>query len=91
MRELSRISIQRSQDLESEIGRYPKPGVPGGQPLEEAPPTRLLALHLILSYWLGWVMTEKHGDGKPVFTWDRIHQAYMAGRELAKHNGMKNA
>jgi hypothetical protein len=37
---------------------YPKPSYPHGQGCEKAPPTRLLTLDLILSYWLGWVMNE---------------------------------
>ena len=85
--ELNTMSFECARELESEIGRFQgKNGYPDGQPPELAPPSRLLALHLILSYWLRWVMTEKHGDGKPVFTWDRIKEAYMSGRELSKHN-----
>ena len=86
--ELSNLSVECAQELQRDIGLYPKKTLeyPDGQPLEVAPPTRLLCLNLILSYWLGWVMTEKHGDGKPVFTWDRIQEAYMAGRELSKRN-----
>jgi hypothetical protein len=85
--ELNKMSFECAKELEPEIGRLQgKAGYPDGQPPEVAPPSRILALHLILSYWLGWVMTEKHGDGKPVFSWDRIQEAYMAGRELSEHN-----
>jgi hypothetical protein len=86
--ELDKLSLEYSRELQGEIGVYPKrtEEYPDGQPLEVAPPTRLLCLNLILSYWLGWVMTEKHGDGKPVFTRERIQEAYMAGRELSKNN-----
>jgi hypothetical protein len=48
---------------------------------EEAPPTRLLALNLILSYWLGWIDGSKthylHADPS---AWERIEEAYNAGK-----------
>lgn len=89
MSELNRISFDCAKELEPDIGRLQgKEGYPDGQPPELAPSSRFLALHLVLSYRLGWVMTEKHGDGKPVFSWDRIQEAYMTGRELSKRNGI---
>jgi hypothetical protein len=63
--ELNKMSLDCAKDLEMETGRYPKPGWPDGQPLEKAPPTRLLALTLVLCYWLGWVNNEKYMDAQP--------------------------
>ena len=84
VKDIDKTSLECARELQKEIGLYPKP--PEGQPPEMAPPMRLLCLNLILNYWLGWIMTEKHGDGKPVFSWDRIQDAYMAGRDLSKRN-----
>jgi hypothetical protein len=86
VKDIDKLSFECAKELQKGIGVYPKytTEYPEGQPLELAPPTRLLCLNLILSYWLGWVMTEKHGDEKPVSTWDRIQEAYMAGRNLSK-------
>jgi hypothetical protein len=88
VKDIDKTSWECAREFQKEIGLYPKPTTEytKGQPPEVAPPTRLLCLNLILSYWLGWVMTEKHGDGKPVFSWDRIQDAYMAGRDLSKRN-----
>ena len=77
------MSIDCAREIEKETGKYPKHGAPGTQPLEEAPPTRLLALSLVINYWLGWVNNEKNMDAsipQPFKAWDRIHDAYMAGR-----------
>jgi hypothetical protein len=48
---------------------------------EEAPPTRILALSLILSYWLGWLDASKthYLDREPVAAWRRIGEAYKKG------------
>lgn len=52
-------------------------------PYEKAPPTRLLALDLILSYWLGWIdaVGGHHLDTEPVAAWKRIEAAYNKGKE----------
>lgn len=49
---------------------------------EESPPTRLLALNMILSYWLGWLDASKshHLDIEPIFAWKRIDEAYNKGK-----------
>jgi hypothetical protein len=83
--ELNKLSLECARELEQETGKYPKYGSPGTQPLEEAPPTRLLALSLVINYWLGWVNNEKLMDAatpQPFKAWDRIQQAYLTGREL---------
>jgi|SRR5918996_558470 hypothetical protein len=89
---LNEMCIRCAKELEKETGTYPKntPEYTKGQPLEKAPPTRLLSLSLILSYWLGWVNNEKNMDAdlpyQPFKAWTRIHEAYMAGRQLSdKH------
>jgi hypothetical protein len=85
--ELHKMSLDCARELEPEIGRLKgKEGFPDGQPSELSPPPRLLALNLILSYWLGWVMAEKHGDSPPVSAWNRIEKAYKAGQELSENN-----
>jgi hypothetical protein len=50
---------------------------------DQAPPTRLLALGLILAYWLGWIDNEKDLDDMPVNAWNRLCEAYIAGRALS--------
>jgi hypothetical protein len=87
VKELNKMSVECARELEKETGKYPKPGYPNGQSLEQAPPTRLLSLTLILSYWLGWVNNEKNMDAsvpQPFKAWTRTEEAYMAGRELSK-------
>jgi hypothetical protein len=86
VKEINQMSIECARELEKETGRYPKPGYPDGQPLEQAPPTRILAHTLILSFWLGWVNNEKGMDLPPFNAWDRLQNAYKYGRELSKRN-----
>jgi len=55
------------------------------QKYSKAPPTRLLALNLILSYWLGW-LDAKGGhalDTEPVAAWRRIKEVYDKGKQDA--------
>lgn len=85
---LNTMSMECARELEKETGTYPKytSEYLKGQPLEKAPPTRLLSLSLILSYWLGWVNNEKCMDAlepQPFRAWTRIQEAYMAGRLLS--------
>lgn len=90
------MSIECARELEKETGPYPKHTLefPNGQPLEKAPPTRLLSLVLILSYWLSWVNNEKQMDeGLPYLSfkaWDRIQEACMAGRRLSEQKDGHN-
>jgi hypothetical protein len=65
---LSDTAIECAQELQKEDekeghvyykpSRNGKPGYVLGH--EKAPPTRLLALDLILSYWIGWI-SQTHG------------------------------
>jgi hypothetical protein len=87
VRELNQMSLECARELEKEIGPYPKGGPAHPeitQPCEQSPPIRLLALNLILDYWLGFIMTEKNAEGKPVFTSKRIQEAYNAGKNLSE-------
>lgn len=43
---------------------------------EKAPPTRLLALNLILSYWIGWI-SQTHGLSEAM---NMILKAYSTGK-----------
>jgi hypothetical protein len=47
---------------------------------EEAPPMRLLALTIVLSAWIGWIMNEKGGH---LNSWQKIEEAYNYGRQLS--------
>jgi hypothetical protein len=62
---LSQTAIECAQELQKEVGGiYHKPARDGKPEYflgyEKAPPTRLLALDLILSYWIGWI-SQTHG------------------------------
>jgi hypothetical protein len=48
----------------------------------DVPPTRLLSMTLILSYWLGWLDAKgRHAlDSEPVAAWRRIKEAYDKGK-----------
>jgi hypothetical protein len=54
-------------------------------PYGEAPPTRLLAMTLILSYWLGYhdASRSHHLDTEPVAAWRRTQEGYHKGKENA--------
>jgi hypothetical protein len=55
--------------------------------LNEAPPTRLLALEIALASWIGWIMHQKHGSSNKSFSsddcWNRIEEAYKYGVNLS--------
>jgi len=87
MKGLSEISKDCAVELERELG--------GGwdkgrhrQRLHEAPPTRLLALEIVLASWLGWIMREKHGEDNRLLSASdcrtRIEEAYLCGIELSR-------
>lgn len=87
VRELNRLSYDYARELQVETGKpYSKYYTDGrlayDLPYEESPPTRLLALNLILSYWLGWLDTSRshYLDSEPISAWRRIEEAYE-GRE----------
>ncbi|MGI0043254.1 MAG: hypothetical protein ACRD47_06050 [Nitrososphaeraceae archaeon] len=69
------MSLECARELEKETGRYPNPGYSDDQPLEEAPLTRILVLNLIISFWLGWVNSEKGLDNPPFNVRTRIKES----------------
>jgi hypothetical protein len=90
VRELNHLSYYCARQLQLETKTpYRKDFTDGSLawelPYEEAPPTRLLALNLILTYWLGW-LDAKGGhtlDTEPVAAWRRIKEAYDKGKQAA--------
>jgi hypothetical protein len=86
VRELNKMSFECAKELQVETGQpYSKYKTDGtlayDLKYEEAPPTRILALSLILSYWLGWLDASKthYLDREPVAAWRRIGEAYKKG------------
>lgn len=92
IKELNHMSYYCAKHLQLETNKpYRKEFSDGSLmydlPYEEAPPTRLLALHLILTYWLGW-LDAKGGhalDTEPVSAWKRIEDIY----KKAKNDALK--
>ena len=84
---LSEISKDCAVELERELGGAWDKGI-HRQRLHEAPPTRLLALEIVLASWLGWIMREKHGEDNRLLSasdcWTRIEEAYLCGIELSR-------
>ena len=84
---LNLASYNCADDLQKETGEpYTKYHIDGTKAYDldygEAPPTRLLAMTLILSYWLGWLDASKthNVDSEPVAAWRRIKEAYEKGK-----------
>ncbi|MGB6671093.1 MAG: hypothetical protein WBE34_01535 [Candidatus Nitrosopolaris sp.] len=91
VRELNLMSFYCARELQLETGKpYSKYYTDGKHAYdlayEESPPTRLLALNIILSYWLGWLDASKshHLDTEPIFAWKRIEEAYNKGKVAYK-------
>ena len=87
VRELNQMSYYCARELQLETGKpYSKCYTDGRHaydlPYEESPPTRLLALNLILSYWLGWLdaSNSHYIDTEPISAWKRIEEAYNKGK-----------
>jgi hypothetical protein len=79
MKELNYISKDLAAELQNETGQpYHKPGY--DLPYEKAPPTRLLALNIAISAWIGWIMSEKHGH---TYSWEKIKEAYNSGKLMS--------
>lgn len=82
----TRIKNDNAKQMEKEIGvKWNKGSYTLG--LNEAPPTRLLALQIALSSWIGWIMQQKHGKNNHVLSsadcWNRIEEAYKYGVNLS--------
>jgi hypothetical protein len=86
VKQLNDLSKQCAMELQEETHAYwGKPGYL--LQLHEAPPTRLLALQMVLASWLGWIMREKHGEKGTFSTSDcrkRFLDAFSYGVELSR-------
>jgi hypothetical protein len=71
---LSNTAIECAQELQKEDEKEGKPAYILGY--DKAPPTRLLALNLILSYWIGWI-SQIHGLSDAM---NMILKAYSTGK-----------
>jgi hypothetical protein len=87
MRELNQASYECADELQEETGQpYTKEYSNGTKNYdlnyEKAPPTRLLALSLILNYWLGFHDASRNHylHEEPVAAWRRIKEAYDSGK-----------
>jgi hypothetical protein len=68
-KELNNISSDCVKQLEKETQcKWDKGSYILG--LDEAPPTRLLALEIASASWTGWIMHEKHGKTNKVLSSD---------------------
>jgi hypothetical protein len=79
MKESNSISKDSVIELQNETGQ------PHHKPYhdltyEEAPFTRLLTLNIVISAWLGWVMSEKGGHP---YSLQKIEESYNYGRQLS--------
>jgi hypothetical protein len=77
--ELNLMSFYCARELQIETGKpyskyYTDDRIAYDLPYEESPPTRLLALNLILSYWIGWLDASRshHLDTEPISAWKRM-------------------
>jgi hypothetical protein len=90
VKELNEISKDCADELQSEIdlpfAKPPRPddGV-GAYCLQykKAPPTRLLALEISLTAWIGWIFQDKNPELVDEF-WKKIEEAHRSGVELRK-------
>jgi hypothetical protein len=87
VKELNQISYNCARELQLETGKPYSKYYTDGQhaydlSYEESPPTRLLALNLILSYWLGWLDASgsHYLHSEPISAWKRIEEAYSRGK-----------
>ena len=86
---LDQLSIEYTKELQKETGStYKKNGQPYDMWL--FPPCRLLAINIILSYWVGRISIPKKLD--LVSDWKRIQDAYNNGRDaFVEHERAQNA
>jgi hypothetical protein len=86
IKELNQISKDCALELQNETGYMWNKGSYITR-LDEAPPTRLLALEIALAGWIGWIMHEKHRCNNKTFSsddcWKRIEEAYNYGVNLS--------
>jgi predicted DNA-binding transcriptional regulator len=86
IREINQISMEVAKEIQQEVRIEIDKGSYNLQ-LHEAPFTRLLALEIVLSAWLGWILNEKQPDKtKPLSApecFKRIQSAYDYGQKLS--------
>jgi hypothetical protein len=93
--ELNKMSIECANELQTETGvafrKPPRDDVPEGYMLNlfEAPPSRILALEILMAAWLGWINHGKERENvPPQFTAEGcrkfIDDAYTYGVDLSK-------
>jgi hypothetical protein len=82
--ELNSISKDVANELQKEGLSFRKSW--GEQKLEEAPPTRLLGLVLLVIACLGWVTREKNDD---TITWEKIQEMIGSGRHMSVTGSFK--
>ena len=77
LEKLDQLSIEYCKELQAETGAsYEKNGK---HDIWLFPPFRLLAMNLILSYWIGWISVPKKLN--LVSDWRRIEAAYSNGKD----------
>jgi hypothetical protein len=93
--ELNQMSVECANELQTEtraaFRKPPREDAPEGYILNlfEAPPSRILALEILMAAWLGWITHEKEGEKvPPQFTAEGcrklIDDANMYGVDLSK-------
>lgn len=89
------LSVECANELQTEtraaFRKPPREDAPEGYRLNlfEAPPSRILALEILMAAWLGWITHEKEGEKvPPQFTAEGcrklIDDAYIYGVDLSK-------
>jgi hypothetical protein len=69
--ELNQMSVESANELQTEtraaFRKPPRQDAPEGYILNlfEAPPSRILALEILMAAWLGWITHEKEGEKVP--------------------------
>src|SRR5918995_5347951 len=77
LQKLDQLSIEYCKELQAETGAsYEKNGK---HDIWLFPPLRLLAMNLILSYWVGWISVPKKLYS--LSDWKRIQDAYTTGKD----------
>src|SRR5215208_327066 len=75
---LDQLSIEYTKELQKETrSSYEKNGQP--HDIWLFPPCRLLAMNLILNYWVGWISVPKKLYS--LSDWKRIQDAYTNGKD----------
>jgi hypothetical protein len=89
MVELDNVSIECAKELQQETDMVYKKPARENKPaydlgFEKAPPTGVLALGLIINYWLGWINREKGHNNPPLDASDRLRKAISEGQALSE-------